>query len=57
MTVQQALVQAGGPNARGMERWLRMHRRDKEGLLVESSPELLEPVKPNDVIYVRESFF
>ncbi|MBK9019740.1 MAG: polysaccharide export protein EpsE [Sulfuritalea sp.] len=57
MTVQQALVQAGGPSARGMERWLRMHRRDKEGLLVESSPELLDPIKPNDVIYVRESFF
>jgi polysaccharide export outer membrane protein len=57
MTVQQALVQAGGPSARGLERWLRMHRRDKEGQLVESSPELFDPVRPNDVIYVRESFF
>jgi polysaccharide export outer membrane protein len=57
MTVQQALVQAGGPSARGTERSLRMHRRDKDGLLVESSPELLDPVKSNDVIYVRESLF
>ena len=57
MTVQQALVQAGGPSARGMERWLRMHRRDKDGVLLESSPELFDSVKPNDVIYVRESFF
>lgn len=57
MTVQQALVQAGGPSARGMERWLKMHRRGTDGLLVESSPELVDPVKPNDVIYIRESIF
>jgi polysaccharide export outer membrane protein len=57
MTVQQALAQAGGPNARGMEYWIRMHRRESDGQVVKSTPELFDPIKPNDVIYVRESFF
>ncbi len=57
MTIQQALAQAGGPGARGMEYWIRLHRRDKSGEVVKSSPELFDPVLPNDVIYVRESFF
>jgi polysaccharide export outer membrane protein len=57
MTVQQALAQAGGPGARGMEYWIRLHRRDKNGEVVKSSPDLFDPVLPNDVIYVRESFF
>lgn len=57
MTVQQALAQAGGPGPRGMEYWIRLHRRDADGQIVKSSPELFDPVRPNDVIYVRESFF
>ncbi len=57
MTIQQALVQAGGPNARGMEYGIRLHRRDAQGQVAKSEPELFDPVKPNDVIYVRESFF
>lgn len=57
MTIQQALAQAGGPGARGMEYWIRLHRRDKNGEVLKSSPELFDPVLPNDVIYVRESFF
>jgi polysaccharide export outer membrane protein len=57
MTVQQALAQAGGPGTRGTEYWIRLHRRDKSGEVVKSSPELFDQVLPNDVIYVRESFF
>jgi polysaccharide export outer membrane protein len=57
MTLQQALVLAGGLNARGMEYWIRLHRRDASGEVVKSSPDLFDPIKPNDVIYVRESFF
>jgi polysaccharide export outer membrane protein len=57
MTVQQALVQAGGPNPRGTEADIRLHRRNAEGQVVKSLPDMFEPVKPNDVLYVRESLF
>jgi polysaccharide export outer membrane protein len=57
MTVQQALIFAGGPNARGTETDIRLHRRDSEGQVVKSLPGMFELIKPNDVLYVRESFF
>jgi polysaccharide export outer membrane protein len=57
MTVQQALVQAGGPGPRGTEDSLQLHRRDKEGHLIKSVPEPFDTIKPNDVLYVRERLF
>ncbi|MDQ3061028.1 MAG: polysaccharide export protein EpsE [Pseudomonadota bacterium] len=57
MTVMQALAQGGGPTVRGSQNRLRLHRRDAEGKLVESSPRLTDPVQAEDVIYVRESIF
>ncbi len=57
MTVLQALVMAGGPSARGTERRLRLNRRGDDGSIKELSPELNDLVKPDDVIFVRESLF
>ncbi len=57
MTVLQALVAAGGPTARGTERRLRLNRRAPDGTLKETTPELSELVRPDDVIFVRESLF
>ncbi len=57
MTIMQALAQGGGPTMRGSEWRLRLHRKNAEGVIEKRSPELTDPVLPNDVIYVRESIF
>jgi polysaccharide biosynthesis/export protein len=57
MTVMKALAQGGGPTVRGSQSRLRLHRRDANGNVVESSPRLTDPVQAEDVIYVRESIF
>jgi polysaccharide export outer membrane protein len=57
MTVRQGLAAAGGPTARGTERWLILYRRGAGGAIERLSPELNDPVQPNDVFYVRESLF
>jgi polysaccharide export outer membrane protein len=57
MTVMQALAQGGGPTLRGSEWWLRLHRKNAEGVVEKLSPEMTDTVQPNDIIYVRESIF
>lgn len=57
MTLRQALVQGGGPTAKGTERGLRLHRRGAKGELEVITPGLNEVVKPDDVLHVGESFF
>jgi polysaccharide biosynthesis/export protein len=57
MTVQQALAQGGGPTARGSGTRLKLTRRDASGKVMELSPQLTDPVKADDVIFVRESLF
>ena len=57
MTVMQALAQGGGPTVRGSQNRLKLHRRDASGKVVETTPSLTDPVRPEDVIYVRESLF
>ncbi len=57
MTVMQALAQGGGPTARGSQNRLKLHRRDAEGKVIETVPQLTDLVRPEDVIYVRESIF
>jgi len=57
MTVVQALANGGGLTPRGTQRGLRIKRRDDKGHVAEISPQLDDPVKPEDVIYVRESIF
>jgi polysaccharide biosynthesis/export protein len=57
MTVMQALAQGGGPTARGSEKRLRLHRRMPDGSIQKITPELTDPVMPNDVLYVDERLF
>jgi len=57
MTVMQALAQGGGPTVRGSQNRLKLHRRDASGKVVETTPSLTDPVRAEDVIYVRESLF
>ncbi len=57
MTVQQALAQAGGPTLRGTEDRIRVHRRIAGGEISRLSLEANEPVRADDVIFVRESLF
>ncbi|SDM80817.1 polysaccharide export protein EpsE [Polaromonas sp. JS666] len=57
MTVMQALAQGGGPTVRGSQNRLKLHRRDASGKVVETTPNLNDLVRPEDVIYVRESLF
>jgi polysaccharide export outer membrane protein len=55
MTVRQALAQAGGPTARGTERRLRIYRRGADAKVESLTPDLNDPVRPDDVLYVQES--
>jgi polysaccharide export outer membrane protein len=57
MTVMQALAQGGGPTARGSQNRLKLHRRDSAGKVIETVPQLTDVVRPEDLIYVRESIF
>ena len=57
MSVMQALATGGGINQRGTLRGLQVHRRDPEGLLEIVEPALEDLLRPDDVIYVRESLF
>jgi len=58
MTVMQAFAQGGGHTPRGSEYRLRLHRKNAvTGVIENISPEMTDPVFPNDVIYVRESIF
>jgi len=57
MTVRQALALAGGPTARGTERRLVLYRRGAGGAIESLSPDLNDPIRPDDVFYVRESIF
>ncbi len=42
---------------RGSQNRLRLHRRDVNGKVIETTPQLTDVVRPEDVIYVRESIF
>lgn len=57
MTVQQALAQGGGATARGAEKKIRLHRKINDGKTKDIKPSWFDLVKPNDVLYVRESMF
>jgi polysaccharide export outer membrane protein len=57
MTVRQALAQGGGPTVRGTERWLRLHRRQADGKVQVLTPAPQDLIKPDDILYGRESLF
>lgn len=57
MTVMQALAAGGGVTPRGSQNRLVLHRKDVHGQVVEAKPALNDLVRPDDVIFVRESLF
>lgn len=57
MTVRQALVQGGGLTPRGTEKGLRIYRRGADGTMMVLTPNLDDPVHPQDVLRAGESLF
>jgi polysaccharide export outer membrane protein len=57
MTVMQAIAAGGGITPRGSESRLILRRPAANGKFVENYVGLLEPVKADDTIYVREALF
>ena len=57
MSVVQALSMGGGLTARGTQRGIKILRRDDKGMMQELATQLFDPVKRDDVIYVKESLF
>ena len=57
MTLMQAVAQSGGPTLRGTQKNIKIFRRGADGKLEEISLAMTEPVKADDVLYVRESLF
>jgi polysaccharide export outer membrane protein len=57
MTVMQALASAGGLTQRGTARGLRVSRKDASGVTREVEPAMTDTLRPDDVVFVRESVF
>jgi polysaccharide biosynthesis/export protein len=57
MTVMQALATGGGLTQRGTERGMRVHRRGADGKVEVVQPNLNDPLRDGDVVYVKESLF
>jgi polysaccharide biosynthesis/export protein len=57
MSVMQALASVGGITQRGTMRGLRVHRRDADGKVQIMEAQLNDPLRPDDVVYIRESVF
>lgn len=57
MTLQQALVTAGGLTKRGTDHGLRVQRRKADGSLQELTPALSDVLLPDDVLFAHESIF
>ncbi len=57
MTVMQAVSVGGGVTARGTDRGLKIRRRGPDGTLRAIDAHLTDLVQPDDVVYVRESWF
>lgn len=57
MTIRQAIAQGGGPTPRGTEKDPRVERRKTDGSIETITPALGDPVRPDDVIRIRESLF
>jgi polysaccharide biosynthesis/export protein len=57
MSLVQALASAGGITQRGTARGLRVHRRDADGKIQILEAQMNDALRPDDVVYVRESVF
>lgn len=57
MTVMQALSVGGGLTPRGTQRGIRVNRRDRDNKIQTLRVGLMDAVKSDDVIFVKESIF
>lgn len=57
MTVMQVLAMGGGLTPRGTQRGIRIERKEGDGQVHRIDAKLSDPVRSDDVIYVRESLF
>ncbi len=57
MTLAQAIAKGGGLTLRGTDRGVRVHRRYQERTVQVLEPRLDDSIKPDDLIFVRESIF
>jgi polysaccharide export outer membrane protein len=57
MSVLQVLAASGGITQRGTVKGLRVHRRDAQGKVEVLQPNMDDMLKPDDVVYIRESLF
>jgi polysaccharide biosynthesis/export protein len=57
MTLAQAIAKGGGLTLRGTDRGVRVHRRFGSKAIQVLEPRLDDPVRPDDLIFVRESVF
>jgi polysaccharide export outer membrane protein len=57
MTVAQAIAKGGGLTLRGTDRGVRVHRRYGSNTVQVLEPKLDDPIRPGDLIFVRESVF
>lgn len=57
MTVAQALAKGGGLTLRGTDKGVRVHRRYGGRTVQVLEPKLDDPIRPDDLIFVRESIF
>ena len=57
MSVMQALASAGGITQRGTLRGLRISRKDDGGRQREIEPQMNDSLRPDDIVFVRESVF
>jgi polysaccharide biosynthesis/export protein len=57
MTVMQALASAGGITPRGTNRGIKVTRRREESAVQDITVRPVDVIQPDDVIYVRQSWF
>jgi polysaccharide export outer membrane protein len=57
MTVLQAIATAGGLNQRGTMRGIKVHRKDANNEVKIYEAEQNDKLRPNDIIYIKESLF
>jgi polysaccharide export outer membrane protein len=57
LTLAQAIAKGGGLTLRGTDRGVRVHRRYGNKHIQILEPKLDDPIRPDDLIFVRESVF
>lgn len=57
MTLMQVLAASGGISPRGTEKGLKVHRKKADGSIEVIEPGMNDKLRPDDIIYIRESIF